>query len=219
LGAYYARRVAKCGSVCIFLHKSCKFVKIDLNSHCIERDFEICAIKLTNITMNLYILSLYKSPSGNFDMFLAKLEEVLNALFIEPINLIIYGDFNVNFMIDTSKKGQLTSLLKTYNLEYIVNFPTRTVESSETIIDNIFLDTSKYSNFVIEPGINGLSDHDALILTLNVNQHVSCKSTKFVRRYNDFSIKEFQVNLSYENWSSVFHPTCNSDIDEIFNNF
>jgi len=71
-------------------------------------------------------------------MFLAKLEEVLNALFIEPINLIMYGDFNVNFMIDTSKKGQLTSLLKTYNLDYIVNFPTRTDESSETIIDNIF---------------------------------------------------------------------------------
>ena len=72
MGAYYARRVAKCGSVCIFLHKSCKFVKIDLNSHCIERDFEICAVKLTNIIMNLYIyiyiyiLSLYRSPSGNF---------------------------------------------------------------------------------------------------------------------------------------------------------
>jgi len=44
LGSYYARRVAKCGGVCIFLHKSCKFVKIDLNSHCIERDFEICAV-------------------------------------------------------------------------------------------------------------------------------------------------------------------------------
>ena len=72
--------------------------------------------------MNLYISSLYRSPSGNFDMFLAKLEEVLNAMFIEPINLIMYGDFNVNFMIDTTKKGQLTSLLKTYNFDYIANY-------------------------------------------------------------------------------------------------
>ena len=51
--------------------------------------------------------------------------------------------------------------LKMYNLDYIVNFPTRTNESSETTIDNIFLDISKYINFVIEPGYNGLSDHTA----------------------------------------------------------
>jgi hypothetical protein len=35
------------------------------------------------------------------------------------------GDFNVNFMSDNTKKYQIISLLATYNLDYIVNFPTR----------------------------------------------------------------------------------------------
>ena len=55
--------------------------------------------------------------------------------------------------------------------------------------------------------------------TLQVIQQEFCKPTKFVRRYDDFSIKEFKLNLSYENWDDVFNSKCNSDIDELFENF
>jgi len=53
-----------------------------------------------------------------------KLEEILNLLFLNPVNLIVCGDFNVNFMKDKTKKYHIISLLKMYNLDYIVNFPT-----------------------------------------------------------------------------------------------
>jgi len=33
-----------------------------------------------------------------------KLEEILNLLFLNQLNLIICGDFNVNFMTDNTKK-------------------------------------------------------------------------------------------------------------------
>jgi hypothetical protein len=62
LGAFYSRKINKCGGVCIFLHKSCQYINIDLSCHCREQDFEICAIKLTNSSLNLYVLSLYRSP-------------------------------------------------------------------------------------------------------------------------------------------------------------
>jgi hypothetical protein len=122
-------------------------------------------------------------------------------------------------MIDTTKKHQLTSLLKMYNLDYIVNFPTRINEYSETSIDNIFLDRSKYKSFVVEPHINGLSDHDAQMLTLYVPSHKFCKLTKYVRKYDDYSINTFKLNLSYENWDNVFNSKCDSDINVPFNNF
>src|SRR5215475_9717883 len=48
LGAFYSRKFTKCGGVCIFLHKSCPYINIDLSCHCREQDIEICAIKLTN---------------------------------------------------------------------------------------------------------------------------------------------------------------------------
>ena len=78
-----------------------------LSSHCKEQDIEICAIKLAHSSLNLYVLSLYRSPTGNFDTFIEKLEETLNLLFLNPVNLIICGDFNVNFMTDNTKNIKL----------------------------------------------------------------------------------------------------------------
>jgi hypothetical protein len=57
-------------------------------------------------------------------------------------------------------------MLQTYNLTAIVHFPTRIQGMSSTIIDNIFIDTSKMSTYTVLPLLNGLSDHDAQLLTL-----------------------------------------------------
>ena len=219
LGAFYSRKIAKCGGVCILLHKSCQFTSIDLSHYCSEKNIEICAIKLNNKFLNVYVLSLYRSPIGDFNIFLEKLEEILNLLIADPINIIICGDFNVNFMLDSTDKHQLISLLKIYNLDYIVTFPTRINETTQTSIDNIFLDKSKYTSYVIEPYFNGLSDHDALMLTMNVTLQKMDKITKSVRIYDDCFVDEFILNLSYENWENVFNSQYDSDINIIFNNF
>jgi len=52
-------------------------------------------------------------------------------------------------MTDNTKKYQIISLLKTYNLDYIVNFPTRINAYTETTIDNIFLDRRKMSTLIL----------------------------------------------------------------------
>ena len=104
LDAYYCRKLIKCGGVCMFLHKSYRFINVDLNSHCREQDIEICALRLVHSPLNFCVLSIYRSPTGNFDTFMEKLEEILNLLFLNQLNLIICGDFNVNFMTDNTKK-------------------------------------------------------------------------------------------------------------------
>jgi hypothetical protein len=53
LGAYYCRKYAKCGGVCIFIHKSYQFINMD---------FEECAIRSSYSSVNLCILSVYRSP-------------------------------------------------------------------------------------------------------------------------------------------------------------
>jgi exonuclease III len=67
------------------------------------------------------VSSVYGSPSGNFDSFIMRLEERLNILFQNQVNLVICGDFNVNFRTNNTKKYKITSLLGSYNLDYIVN--------------------------------------------------------------------------------------------------
>ena len=111
--------------------------------------------------------------------------------------------------------------LKMYNLDYIVNFPTRINDCTEISIDNIFLDRSKNDNFITEPYYNGLSDHDTQMLTLYIPSHKSFKPglARTSRKNDDSSIGEFKMNLSYENWENVFNSASDNDVNVIFNNF
>jgi hypothetical protein len=56
--------------------------------------------------------------------------------------------------------------MNTYNLTQVVDFPTRITNNNGTLIDAIFVDTLIYDKIEIKPFINGLSDHDAQIISL-----------------------------------------------------
>jgi hypothetical protein len=130
---------------------------------------------------------------------------------------MIFGDININYNDNNRNKIQLNSLLDTYNLQSIVNFPTRINAHSSTTTDNIFIDTSKNINFTIEPYSKGLSDHDAQIFILhNKTTHnlPVCSYTK--RLINISTISEFKLHLSYESWENVF---TDNHVNTIFNDF
>jgi hypothetical protein len=56
----------------------------------------------------------------------------------------------------------------TYNLTSIVDYSTRTDKETISTIDNIFIVKSKTENYTIIPSINGISDRDAQMLTINI---------------------------------------------------
>ena len=66
LGAKFCRQVLKNGGICIFIHESIKFMNINLHNSCKEQGIEIYAVKLNLSTINIVIISIYRSPSGNF---------------------------------------------------------------------------------------------------------------------------------------------------------
>jgi hypothetical protein len=117
-----------------------------------------------------------------------------------------------------TKKEQLNALVNSYSLFSIVQFHTRTYKNSSSAIDNIFIDTIKRDTYEVILVINGLSDHDAQIVNLNLN--TSYKSheyqTYFRRNINKYTMAEFQNSLSYESWDQVFDG---NDVNEIFNVF
>ena len=62
---------------------------------------------------------------------------------------------------------------------------------------------------------SGLSDHDALLLTLsNIPLHIPTTQYTTSRLINEYTSLEFQSKLSYESWDSVFNG---NDVDIIFN--
>jgi hypothetical protein len=145
------------------------------------------------------------------------LELILKLLYNPKIDLIVCGDINIIYLENSNKVKQLNALLQTHNLIHTVSFPTRISKSSSTAIDNIFLDTSKYENYLISPIYNGLSDHDAQLLTIVLSLHPD-KKHKFIyhRKINNLTTADFQWQLSHENWDSVIGV---NDVNLSFNSF
>jgi hypothetical protein len=89
--------------VCIYFKNSQHFIKIDTLCYCKEQELEIYAIQLETKSVNLIILSLYRTPSGDIDEFLMK------CLYSPESD----GDINLNYLNENNHKKQINSLLKT----------------------------------------------------------------------------------------------------------
>ena len=92
---------------------------------------------------------------------------------------------------------QLDALFQTYDIIGTVSFPTCKSKASTTAFDNIFI--AKTKNYIINPHINGLSDHEAQIIMIEkslLTKQINNITTK--RDINDQTILEFQLLLSHE---------------------
>jgi hypothetical protein len=63
----------------------------------------------------MFIIAIYRAPSGNFNYFLQQLD-ILQSL---------YTAASYNHLVENEQKKQLDNLLLMYNLKSIVNFLTR----------------------------------------------------------------------------------------------
>jgi hypothetical protein len=102
------------GGVCIFVHKELCFSHIDLSTYFVEKILELCAVKIESNGWGL-IVCLYRSPVGDFCHFL-NLLEVLLFLYKLLIELILCGDFNVDYLGNDNCKQQLSVLLNTFSM-------------------------------------------------------------------------------------------------------
>jgi hypothetical protein len=131
--------------------------------------------------------------------------------------VIICGDFNVNYFEDCPRKRLLEDLLNSFNLRSIITFPTRVGPSTSTIIDGVFIDQQQYKAYEILAVSNGLSDHEAQLLAINLPLlNIKEKGIYYSRNINNHDMVDFRMNLRYENWEGVFN---NSDMNTSFNQF
>ncbi|MDR0751762.1 MAG: hypothetical protein LBF12_04160, partial [Christensenellaceae bacterium] len=224
LGAKYCRKIHQKGGVCIFVNSNLKYDTLNLEEYTIEKDIEACAILLPlklsgekRRNNKFCILTIYRSPSGNFKIFLERLDNILIKLYHEHYNIIVCGDIKVNYLKDDSRKNQLDTIMHSYNLNGIVTFPTRVDTSTRTIIDNFFIDTTRIDAYDVYPVINGLSDHDAQILILHMVQKPIRRYNNCMKRMiNDDAIANFKMQLSYESWESILEE---NDVNKSFNLF
>ena len=117
LGASYCRTLYEKGGVsCIFVQESLRCVRIDLEKYCKNKDFEVCVIKIHFNAKSACIIAMYRASSGNFDLFMSKLDTILRKLYTVTTEYIICGDINIDYLVNSDRKSRLEALLKTYNL-------------------------------------------------------------------------------------------------------
>jgi hypothetical protein len=109
----------------------------------------------------------YRSPNCNFQYFIKGLDNLIRKIYKTDVQLIIYGDININYLMESKEKQEVNNVLNSYNLVSVINFPTRVRNNSRSAIDNIFLDTTQFEKYTIRSMINGLLNHDAQMLELH----------------------------------------------------
>jgi hypothetical protein len=85
----------------------------------------------------------YRSPSENPNYFLKLLEKTLELLYEPNISFLLCGDLNINFLMETTVKQKLESIMRTFNLTQVLTFPTTVCNNKGTLLDCIFLDNAK----------------------------------------------------------------------------
>jgi hypothetical protein len=173
-------------------------------------------LKLRLLLSSFTIICIYRSATGNFTYFLNKLESILNKLYKTSTELILCGNFNINYFNDNSRRLLLDSLLASFSLFNTVKFPSRIFNNSCTLIDSIYINTYRH-DFSVNPLINGVFDYDAQIITLS-NIFISIPRHVFfyTKKTDNNSVTKFTFLLSFENWEDVF---LEENVSIIFNNF
>ena len=67
IGAQFCRSHYAKGVVVMYIHNNLNSTNIDLSKYCKEKDIEICAVKLNLNASAVCIITVYRSPSGNFN--------------------------------------------------------------------------------------------------------------------------------------------------------
>jgi hypothetical protein len=81
LGAEFCRQSFHKGGVCMYILKKFSFSVINITKYSKDKDLEACAMKLKSSFMNVCILTVYRSRSGNFHFFLNGLENILKKVY------------------------------------------------------------------------------------------------------------------------------------------
>jgi hypothetical protein len=62
-------------SVYIYIRSDIKFTAVNLAQFCDEKNTDICTLKISISKTNILVLCIYRSPCGNFEYFVNKLED------------------------------------------------------------------------------------------------------------------------------------------------
>lgn len=185
----------------------------------VERQCEFCAINLKNFSSNITIVSVYRPPGANLELFVNTLSYVLDYCLTGSNIVFICGDFNINYY---NSHNYLDYLLSSFNLTVTSEEATRvftnrngTISSSK--IDYILTnaDPKLISTTVHDCNI---ADHKAIKLQYCYGERIqsSKPAPRSYRLLSEDGLRGLRLRTGRTSFDSVYD---HADLNNAFNDF
>lgn len=196
-----------------------------MNEH-IESLVIECCNKGVSYCKSYFVCCIYRPPAGDQSIFLSNMNNILEFISARKLDqCFVCGDFNIDLIrINTcTASKELLNLFLSFSFFPCVYVPTRSAGSSNSLIDNIFVNNSKYSmkSFVLYYDI---SDHYPVFLTMAASSCTETHDYGFSVKCRNFAnknkIKFFRLLNNVNCWSELSGLNMqNADFNYIFQKF
>ena len=205
------------GGVGIFIKNQISFTKRE-DLHIFEDDLECLFIEVDKAVFtnqnNIIIGVIYRPPNTDMNKFMDSYGMVLDKIKRERKTAYVMGDYNIDLL--NSGRHQLTD--EFLDLKYINSFmpliirPTRVMENSATLIDNIFTnDHANIGNSLFGLLVTDISDHFPIFyIQLKLNK--TLKDEYMIRRqYTAHNKSNFIQDISVILWDRELYCLKNTN--------
>ena len=183
------------GGVAIYIRKVIPY----LERKCLIPDnVEAICLEIQKPNAKPIIISTWYRPPGSKSELLERFELFLQNIDNENKETIITGDFNINLLPkenELSVAERFKELLNTFQLQQLINKPTRITETTKTLIDLIICKTNDLK--IIESGVIdlGISDHSLVYVCRKIGIPRGSPKVIETRQFNKFKADKFQNDL------------------------
>ena len=201
------------GGVSLFINRNLKFEVISNFSINLE-DVDMLFIEIDKNELkcnkNLMIGVCYRAPHVCANKFIDEMHRLLDDLTKLNKHIYLLGDFNINTMkshIALNKvASDFSNLLLSHFFHPLVDKPTRVIDDSKSLIDNIYTNLPQSGNICLSGVLKtDFSDHYSIFYFSNYD--LLAKKDVYVhkRALTEKNKSNFHKALKRQNWDIVFN--------------
>lgn len=197
---FYKNRINRGGGVGIYVRNEidAKLVLSDFKS---IDGLEYLFLNVKIMKMQLLIGVIYRVPSNNINESVKHLDDLLSFIVPQYNNIIFLGDIN----IDQQNENSFDSCMSSYDFAQLINEPTRITNTSQSIIDVIYINKPE---FIINSGTTNadlISDHRLIFCNMNINTKRPKPKLVTYRDFKNFVYDEFLRDLGKVHWDDILY--------------
>ena len=180
------------GGVAVYIRNS---INYKIRQDVMPDNLELITVEIIKPKAKPFLLNAwYRPPDMPIEAF-NDYEQCLQKMDYENKEIICIGDFNCDYLQpDKKETKRLTYLAKMFQLEQLIEEPTRITRNTQSQIDLVF---SNRSEIIVKSGVEhiGISDHSLIYIHRKIS--VPHKQPKIIntRQYKYYNTEAFKLDL------------------------